>query len=65
MDTDKVIRFLHWGVVIVLGVGLGGGTIMYVWLMHFMPHIAAQLPDPIYDFFYYLFPNVSHLNLVI
>ena len=64
MDTDKVIRFLHWGVVIVLGVGLGGGTVMFVWLMEFAPSVAAQLPDPIYDFFYYLFPNLFHLNLM-
>ena len=54
MDTDKVIRFLHWGVVIVLGVGLGGGIIMFVLLMHNAPSVAANLPDPIYDFFYYI-----------
>ena len=52
MDTDKVIRFLHTWVVIVLGVGLGGGTVMFVLLMEFVPSVAAQLPDPIYDFFY-------------
>ena len=52
MDTDKVIRFLHWGVVIVLGLGLGGGTVMFILLIEFMPSVAANLPDPIYDFFY-------------
>ena len=52
MDTDKVIRFLHWGVVTVLGVGLGGGTVMFVLLMEFMPSVAANLPDPIYNFYY-------------
>ena len=54
MDADKVIRFLHWVVVVTLGVGLGGGTVMFVLLMEFMPSVAAQLPDPIYDFFYYI-----------
>ena len=51
MDTDKAIRFLHWGVVIVLGLGLGGGTVMFILLMEFMPSVAANLPDPIYNFF--------------
>ena len=64
MDTEKVIRFLHWGVVIILGVGVGGGIVMFVLLMEFAPSVAANLPDPIYDFFYYLFPNLSHLNLM-
>ena len=54
MDTVKVIRFLHWGVVIVLGVGLGGGTVMFVLLSELAPSVAANLPDPIYDFFYYI-----------
>jgi hypothetical protein len=54
MDTDKVIRFLHTWVVIVLGVGLGGGIVMFVMLMQFAPSVAANLPDPIYDFFYYI-----------
>ena len=54
MDTDKVIRFLHWVVTVTLGVGLGGGTVMFVLLMEFVPSVAAQLPDPIYDFFYYI-----------
>ena len=54
MNTDKVIRFLHTWVVIFLGVGFGGGTIMFVLLMEFRPSVAAQLPDPIYDFFYYI-----------
>ena len=54
MDADKVIRFLHWGVVIILGVGLGGGIVMFVLLMEFAPSVAANLPDPIYDFFYYI-----------
>ena len=52
MYADKVIRFLHWVVIVTLGVGLGGGTVMFVLLMEFMPSVAAQLPDPIYDFFY-------------
>ena len=52
MDTGKVIRFLHYGVVFVLGLGFGGGIVMFVLLMEFMPSVAAQLPDPIYDFFY-------------
>ena len=51
MDADKVIRFLHWGVVIILGVGLGGGIVMFILLMEFMPSVAANLPDPIYDCF--------------
>jgi hypothetical protein len=54
MDADKVIRLLHWGVVIILGVGLGGGIVMFVLLMEFAPSVAANLPDPIYDFFYYI-----------
>ena len=54
MGADKVIRFLHWGVVIILGVGLGGGIVMFVLLMEFAPSVAANLPDPIYDFFYYI-----------
>ena len=54
MDADKVIRFLHWVVIVTLGVGLGGGTVMFVLLMEFVPSVAAQLPDPIYDFFYYI-----------
>ena len=54
MDADKVIRFLHWGVVIILGVGLGGGIVMFVLLMEFAPSVATNLPDPIYDFFYYI-----------
>jgi len=54
MDTDKVIRFLHTWVVIVLGVGLGGGIVMFVMLMQFAPSVAANLSDPIYDFFYYI-----------
>ena len=54
MNTDKVIRFLHWVVVVTLGVGLGGGTVMFVLLMQFAPSVAANLPDPIYDFFYYI-----------
>jgi len=37
-----------------LGVGLGGGTVMFVLLMQFAPSVAANLPDPIYDFFYYI-----------
>ena len=52
MDTDKVIRFLHTWVVIVLGVGLGGGTVMFVLLIEFAPSVAVNLPDPIYNFFY-------------
>ena len=54
MDTDKVIRFLHYGVVFVLGLGFGGGIVMFVLLMEFAPSVAANLPDPIYDFFYYI-----------
>ena len=54
MDADKVIRFLHWGVVVILGVGLGGGIVMFVLLMEFAPSVAANLPDPIYDFFDYI-----------
>jgi len=54
MDADKVIKFISTGVVFVLGVGFGGGTVMFVLLMQFAPSVAANLPDPIYDFFYYI-----------
>ena len=54
MDAEKVIKFISTWVVFVLGVGLGGGTVMFVLLMEFVPSVAAQLPDPIYDFFYYI-----------
>jgi hypothetical protein len=27
---------------------------MFVLLMEFAPSVAANLPDPIYDFFYYI-----------
>ena len=54
MDTDKVIRFLQTWVVTVLAVGFGGGIVMFALLMHNAPSVAANLPDPIYDFFYYI-----------
>ena len=43
MDKDKVNNFITIGLVLYVCVNI---------LMKLMPDIAAQLPDPIYDFFY-------------
>ena len=50
MDTDKVMKFIAVGLVLWAGVNV---------LMKLMPDIAAQLPLPVYEFFYSITVNTE------
>ena len=50
MDTDKVIRFIAVALVLWAGVNV---------LMKVMPNTAANLPLPVYEFFYSITVNTE------
>ena len=50
MDTDKVIKFIAVALVLWAGVNV---------LMKVMPNTAAQLPLPVYEFFYSIAVNTE------
>ena len=50
MDKDKVNNFITIGLVLCVGVNI---------LMKLMPDIAAQLPLPVYEFFYSITVNTE------